>query len=139
MVRFQPWMDRIANRLGLAEETRFAVDLCVEEAVANVILHGYRSEPGHPIIIRNSVSAGSLCITIDDQAPPFPAIESQSRLPHDKLNPISLETAIPGGNGIMLLHKFAKSLSYERLLDSNRLTLFFCLGPMPSISRTLTA
>ncbi len=126
--RVQPWVDAVADRCGFAEETRFAIQLCLEEALANVILHGYRSEPGHPIVIRTSVSAGILSITVDDQAPPFSPIETYSHSPNDATNPASLESITPGGNGIRLLHQFAGSLSYKRLSNGNRLSIAF---PVP--------
>jgi anti-sigma regulatory factor (Ser/Thr protein kinase) len=129
--RLRPWIEVVADRLGLAEEERFAINLCLEEALANIVLHGYRSEPGHPIVIRNFVSAGSLCITIDDHAPPFSPIESQSQSTRDATIPVSLESITPGGNGIRLLHRFAGSLSYKRLSDGNRLTLWF---PVPLLA-----
>ena len=62
-----PW------RIGMAfEEARFAMQLCIEEALANVVLHGYRGEPGHPIVIEASVSAGILWFMIDDSGAIFP-------------------------------------------------------------------
>jgi anti-sigma regulatory factor (Ser/Thr protein kinase) len=45
--RGQAWVEAIGEQQGLDEDSRFAIRLCVEEALANVILHGYRSEPGH--------------------------------------------------------------------------------------------
>jgi serine/threonine-protein kinase RsbW len=125
LIRLRSWIDLVTNHLDFAEEDRFAVQLCVEEAVANIILHGYRSEAGHPIIVRTCASAErTLTITIDDQAPPFSPIEHHSHLPND-MKPLSLESITPGGNGIRLLHGFSGSLSYERLADGNRLIMAF--------------
>jgi serine/threonine-protein kinase RsbW len=124
--RVQPWIESLANRHGFEEEALFAIQLCIEEALANVVLHGYLGEPGHPIAIQASVSAGILSFTIDDNAPPFSpvAVPSQS----DGTNRDTLESIQPGGNGIRLLSRFAGSLAYERLSGSNRLTIGF---PLP--------
>jgi anti-sigma regulatory factor (Ser/Thr protein kinase) len=103
----------------------------MEEALANVVLHGYRSEAGHPIVVKIFVSAGTLFFTIDDQAPPFSPIEHGSR--DDGKKPASLATIQPGGNGLRLLRHFGGSLSYERLADGNRLTIGFA-APMKSAS-----
>ena len=132
LARVQSWIEAVADRLGFTEKDRFAIHLCVEEALSNVIRHGYRSEPGHPIVIRSSVSAGSLCITIDDQAPPFSPTDSYSQQLSDLAEPVSLDSVIPGGNGIRLLHRFAGSLSYTRLPGGNRLTMKFMV---PSLAR----
>jgi anti-sigma regulatory factor (Ser/Thr protein kinase) len=124
--RGQAWVEDLAERQGLGEDTRFAIRLCMEEALANVILHGYRSEPGHPIVIQSSVSDDRLFFSIEDNAPPFTPDEPGS--PTDA-NPVSLETVTPGGNGIRLLRHFAGSLSYERLPHGNRLTIGFPAHP----------
>ena len=126
LTRVQPWIDALADHYGLSEETRFAMQLCVEEALANVVMHGYRNEPGHLIVIRSLVSAGNLLLVIEDQARAFAPVEPAS--PGDATKPISLESIEPGGNGIRLLYRFAGSLAYERLPDGNRLTIGF---PLP--------
>lgn len=124
--RVQPWIESLAERHGFDKDALFAMHLCVEEALANVVLHGYRSEPGHPIAIQASVSAGNLFFSIDDEAPPFSPVESNLR--DRAVTSSSLESIEPCGNGIRLLHRFAGSLAYERLSDSNRLTIGF---PVP--------
>ncbi|HUD54289.1 MAG TPA: ATP-binding protein [Terracidiphilus sp.] len=129
--RVQPWIEAVADRHGVAEDIRFAMQLCMEEALANVVLHGYHSEPGHPIVLKTSVSAGTLFFTIDDQAPPFSPIEPGWR--DDRTKPASLASIQPGGNGLRLLRHFGGSLSYERLADGNRLTIGFAV-PMKNAS-----
>jgi len=124
--RVQPWIEALADRYGFSEDARFAMQLCVEEALANVVLHGYRSEAGHPIVMRASLSEGTLVFAIDDKASPFAPTEPAP--PNGATKPASLESIEPGGNGIRLLHRFAGSLRYERLPDGNRLTIGF---PVP--------
>ena len=92
-----------------------------EKALANVVLHGYKSEPGHPILIESYVSAGLLFFAIEDKAPPFAPVDPGERTPR----PLVLDAMEPGGNGIRLIHRFAGSVSYEPLPDGNRLTMGF--------------
>jgi anti-sigma regulatory factor (Ser/Thr protein kinase) len=124
--RVQPWIEALADQYGFNGDTRFAMHLCVEEALANVVMHGYGNEPGHPIVIRSSVSGRSLFFVIEDQAPSFAPVEPAP--PGDAKTAVSLESIQPGGNGIRLLHRFAGSLAYERCADGNRLTIGF---PIP--------
>jgi len=124
LMRAQTWIEELSNFYGLGDETRFAVQLCMEEALANVVLHGYRSEPGHPVIIRTWVSDGTLYFAIDDKAPPFAPSEP---VPPNGIGSADLESLTPGGNGIRLLRRFAGSLVYESLSDGNRLTLGFAV------------
>ena len=123
--RVVPWIETVADRYSFSADSRFAIQLCMEEALANVVMHGYRNEPGHPIVLKTSVAGGSLFFRIDDKAPPF--VPADPALRNDTAGPASLETIQPGGNGIHLLHRFAESLAYDILPDGNRLTIGFAL------------
>jgi serine/threonine-protein kinase RsbW len=131
LTRVQPWVEALADQYGFSEDTRFAMHLCVEEALANIVMHGYRNEPGHPIVIRSSVSARELFIVIEDEAPAFAPVEPSPQ--GDATTPVSLESIEPGGNGIRLLFRFAGSLAYERFSDGNRLTIGFAI-PFDGVS-----
>lgn len=121
--RAQSWAEALADRVGLSADTRYAISLCLEEALANVVLHGYHNEPGHPIVLRSCLSSGTLSFAIEDMAPPFPS-EDTPPVP-EAYKPGSLESLTPGGQGIRLLRHFARSLVYERLPEGNRLTIGF--------------
>lgn len=56
---------------GVDEETAFALRLAAEEACANVIQHGYASSDPGPIRLALDVTAHSVTLTIEDEAPPF--------------------------------------------------------------------
>src|ERR1700740_1552161 len=86
--RAQSWAETFANRHNVNENTRYAIRLCLEEALANVILHGHQNECGHTIIIRCWLSSDTLFFAIDDQAPPFNPIDAPP-LP-DRSEPSSL-------------------------------------------------
>jgi anti-sigma regulatory factor (Ser/Thr protein kinase) len=44
VARVPPWVEKLAARHALPERTQFAMDLCLEEAISNVIRHGYSGE-----------------------------------------------------------------------------------------------
>lgn len=119
--RAQSWADSLVDRLSLSERTRYTIRLCLEEALANVILHGYRSQSGHPIVIRRWLASEVLYFAIEDNAPPFAPDDDppSTGLPEAR----SIESLTPGGNGIRLLRHFAESLAYEQLCEGNRLTI----------------
>ena len=127
LIRVRQWIDSLADRLRLPEERRFVMQLCMEEALANVILHGYQGEPGHPIVIMTFVAAGTLSISVDDQAPSFSSIEFLPTSSNGETKSSSLESTTPGENGIRLLRRFSGSLQYKRLRGGNRLTIAFPL------------
>ena len=123
--RAQSWADSLAARLHLSERTRYTIRLCLEEALANVILHGYRSESGHPIVIRRWLASEMLYFAIEDKAPPFAPDDDPQSEGTPKAR--SIESMTPGGNGIQLLRHFADSLVYEHLREGNQLTIGFSI------------
>jgi anti-sigma regulatory factor (Ser/Thr protein kinase) len=123
--RAQAWGDALARRLGLSDKTRYAILLCLEESLANVVLHGYRGQSGHPIMIRYWLRDNLLFVAVEDQAPAFaPAEETASATAS---GPVVLESLVAGGYGIGLLRHFARELVYERSPDGNRLTMAFTI------------
>jgi anti-sigma regulatory factor (Ser/Thr protein kinase) len=123
--RAQSWADSSADGLNLSERTRYTIRLCLEEALANVILHGYRSESGHPIVIRRRLASEMLYFAIEDKAPHFAPDDDPP--PTGASEARSIESLTPGGNGIQLLRHFADSLVYEQLHEGNRLTIGFAI------------
>lgn len=127
--RAQSWAEALADRLGLSEDTRYAIRLCLEEALANIVLHGYRNERGHPVVIRYQLSPDTVSFAIEDKAPGFVPVDPPPS-PH-QLERANLDSITPGGNGIQLLRHFAGSLVYERLTEGNRLTIGFPISALP--------
>ena len=124
--RAQSWAEAFADQHGASESTRYAIRLCLEEALANVILHGYQGEHGHPVVIRRWLSSDTLFFAIDDQAPPFNPVDAPASTRGSETS--SLESLTPGGNGLPLLRHFAGWLAYERLPDGNRLAIGFVIS-----------
>ncbi len=125
-----PWVEALADRNSLSQDTRYAVNLCLEEALANVVLHGYKNEPGHSILIESYVADGSIFFSVEDQAPPFDPVYPGERTPR----PLVLDKMEPGGNGIRLIYRFASSVVYEPLPNGNRLTMGFPVSVAKKVS-----
>ena len=118
-----PWVESLANEHAVPAGTRFAIHLCLEEALSNVIRHGYNGQPGRPITIQFSSRPEAVVFTIDDEAPAFDplAASAVAQMPA----PASIAEIPLGGRGIQLMRKFAGSLAYQRLPHGNRLTMRF--------------
>jgi serine/threonine-protein kinase RsbW len=117
----RPWIDVLALEHVIPASTVFAINLCLEEALSNVIRHGYSGEPGHHLTIDFASSApGAVTFTVEDSAPPFEPAE-----PAHSIAPVSLEDLQPGGQGIRFLRRFSQSLRWEPLSHGNRLTIGF--------------
>ena len=125
LARVWPWVEALAAEYAISSETIYAIHLCLEEAVSNVIRHGYRGRPDQRVTV-DCMQEGvhELVFTIEDEAPPFNPLAESGR---QKSLATSLDELQPGGQGIRLLHKFAGRLKYEWFDGGNRLILGFTL------------
>jgi anti-sigma regulatory factor (Ser/Thr protein kinase) len=127
LARVWPWVEALAGEYCIPAETQFAIQLCLEEALSNIVRHGYLSQPNHPITVDCATPAGTqeLLFTVEDNAPPFdPLAPSAVEIAPA---PTSIDQLQVGGQGIRLMRKFAGSLAYQRLPGGNRLTIGFAL------------
>jgi serine/threonine-protein kinase RsbW len=130
MAALWPWVEAIVAEYAISPDTAFAIHLCLEEAISNVIRHGYRGQPGHTLTVDcASPNAHELVFTVEDQAPPFDPLEPS--LIEELPSPVPEDFLRPGGRGILLMRKFASTIAYQRLEnengDGNRLTIGFVL------------
>ena len=124
LVRVWPWVESIASRHRIPADTAFAINLCLEEALSNIVRHGYGGAAGHAITIEFFlVEGGDLDFVVEDDAPPFSPLEDAPEIGRPAAT--TLEEIRPGGLGIGLLRRFAARLSYERLRGRNRLRIGF--------------
>jgi anti-sigma regulatory factor (Ser/Thr protein kinase) len=126
MALLWPWIEALAVEYAIPADTVFGVHLCLEEAISNVIRHGYDGQPGNRITVDcASPSAHEVVFTIEDQAAPFDPVSGS--LIEDQPATSPMDYLRPGGRGILLMRKFADTLAYERLASGNRLTIGFFL------------
>ena len=99
---------------GLSEELSRGITLAVDEALANVIRHAYRSRSDREIEVNCRIAAGQMVFTLLDQGdPPDPA-----RICGQPLNETSLS-----GRGTHLIKAVMDEVRYERVPEGNQLTL----------------
>jgi serine/threonine-protein kinase RsbW len=118
LARLADWIEDVARRLQFAPETSFAVQLCLEEAVANIIMYG--NSEGAPIIVQIERAGRDVIAVIEDSARPFDPTQVPPRA-----RPASLEEAQVGELGVHLMRSYASQMEYEWRDDRNRLTLRF--------------
>jgi len=119
LARVSPWVGELAGEFGIPGEVRFAIELCLEEVLSNVVRHGYGGESGHNLTVDFSVRGGSVAFVVEDNAPAFEPRPPAETVPED------LSTIRPGGQGLRLLFRFANSVGYERVEGRNRTTIGF--------------
>lgn len=130
-----PWLESLTQEFTIPPDTQFAISLCLEEALSNVIRHGYAGQPNQNITVDCSCSGEWLIFVIEDAAPPFTPFAPASSPPAtDPAFSASIQDIEPGGNGIALMKRFAGSLAWEPLPDGNRLKLGFHIPPSAPIT-----
>ncbi|MFL4967746.1 MAG: ATP-binding protein [Xanthobacteraceae bacterium] len=117
--RLAAWVQAIEQRMALPPAVAFALELCLEEAVANIIMYGDASGHGD-IAITLEQASGRLLARIEDDGWQFDPTTAAQRVP-----PRSLDDAKVGELGIHLMRTFASDMRYERKSGYNTLTLTF--------------
>lgn len=106
---------------GLDSDRIFALELCLEEAVANVILHGRsKSAVDKRISVTITHDAPAIVACLEDNGPQF----DPTKIGPPPV-PASLEEARVGGLGVHLIRKLTSDMRYERVGERNCLTLVF--------------
>lgn len=126
MAALWPWVEALGVEYAIPADTLFGVHLCLEEAISNVIRHGYNGQPGSTLTVEcESPNAHEVVFTIEDQAPPFDPLAPE----HVEVlaEPSPEDFLRPGGRGILLMRKFSNTMAYERLAGGNRLAIGFSL------------
>jgi anti-sigma regulatory factor (Ser/Thr protein kinase) len=116
----EQWLERIASEQGLPEKIRFALQVCAEELLTNVLKHSGRSDPRVDVTL--TIGTGKIELLVVDDGAPF-NIAAAPRRVVDR----PLEQTEPGGLGIQLIHQFADDLEYERFGPANKLRAIFRL------------
>lgn len=117
------WAERFAQQAELPARSLFALQLCLEEAVSNVIRHGALA-----VNARLGVSLrcedGRLVAEITDGGTAFDPLEAPEPAPVT-----TLEAAAEGGRGVALMRRFCPDITYARTAGTNQLRLAFPLRP----------
>jgi serine/threonine-protein kinase RsbW len=96
-----------ARELGFAEAGLPAVELAVDEAVTNVVVHGYRGEPG-PLEVAVERDGDRLVVRVRDRAPPF----DPARAPAPDLTS-PLDERPVGGLGVHLIRQAVDEMRHR--------------------------
>ena len=102
---------------GVKPELHFDLTLAVEEAVSNVIEHGYKGRGGD-LTIQFELQDDTVTVRLRDHAKPFkPGAASRPD------SEIPLEDRPLGGLGLHLMRQLMDEVRYETLPDGNLLTM----------------
>lgn len=100
------------------EQALFAVELVLEEALMNVISHAFTDAARHDIDLRVQIEPETIAMHFEDDGIAFDPLQAA-----EPTLPKSIDEAVPGGLGLMLVRKFSRSVAYERRSGRNHLTV----------------
>jgi anti-sigma regulatory factor (Ser/Thr protein kinase) len=115
----------LARRIGFRDEASGQIALAVDEALANVINHGYQRRPDGRIWIKlwpcAAQSVPGICIVIEDEA---------RQVEPETICGRSLEDIKPGGLGVHIIRQVMDQVTYEKRSPAGmRLTMVKPLDP----------
>ena len=119
IARLAEFVEAFCAPLHPSEQDATALQLALEEAVTNVINHGYSSGQSHTFSVAlEADEQGRVSAVVTDDAPAFDPL---ARPPADLSAPLA-EREI-GGLGVHLVKKLVDRAHYERRNSQNILTL----------------
>ena len=118
--RISDWWRGWAARAGLSDDASHGGELCLNEAVGNIVQHRDDDAASQPIGITLERVARGARITVTDHGRAFNPL---AYTPPDP--PRSLNEAPIGRLGIRLIRTYAASTEYRRENDQNVLILTF--------------
>jgi serine/threonine-protein kinase RsbW len=117
------WVLGVCSKYSLPDEVAFALQLCLDEAVANIIEHGKTHGRGATEI--------SVSIAREDKGIVMKVVDDSDEFDPTQFEPLpssrSLAEPAVGGLGIHLMRKFATALRYQRTDRRNHLHFLFAL------------
>jgi serine/threonine-protein kinase RsbW len=122
-------VNRICLHVGLDEAQASQVELCIVEAVTNVICHGYHGKRGEKISIVISTSTKQIHVEVSDNGTSIPAhlveklIRGTNVVEGEALDRASLAES---GRGLQIIHDLMDEVAYtsENGLNCLQLTKY---------------
>lgn len=116
--RLNDWLDGWLAEAKVDAALGENMKLCLNEAVANIVEHGFdEADRGHMSIDLEEVPHGLRCTLVDNGRPFDPTTAAEAKPMTD------LASSQIGGYGIALMRANSDALTYRRIGDENRLVI----------------
>jgi serine/threonine-protein kinase RsbW len=109
------FLEKCILGLGGSDDDAGDLVLAVNEAITNVMLHGYGGRPGL-VCLRVEADGDDLRVVLSDNAPPF----DPTQVPPPDIH-LPLEDRPLGGLGIHMMRQLTDELIYQQTADGNDL------------------
>lgn len=112
------FIEELGEKLGLAHDLVFNLNLALEEAISNIILYAYTNKEEQEITLEAESDGKSLLFTITDSGTPFDPTKAK-----EADVTLSAEERKIGGLGIFLIKQIMNEVEYHRIEGKNIFTL----------------
>ncbi|MEG0499990.1 MAG: ATP-binding protein [Rikenellaceae bacterium] len=116
--RLEFFVEEIGLELILSTEIIMNINLALEEAIANIIMYAYPPQTEHDITLKVTSNSSQLVFLLTDEGISFDPTKASVV---DMSAPID-ERQI-GGLGIFLIRQIMNEVTYERIDNTNKLTM----------------
>ena len=113
------WLKTLAEAAAWPADLASAVELCLDEVITNIAMHGGRT--AGDVTVEIDHDAVAVIARVEDGGAEFDPTADAQPLPQ------SLDEAKIGGLGLVLVQRLSTEMRYERIGGRNRLTLRFHL------------
>ena len=103
--------------LGLSDEIKHDILICIDEAFSNIVFHGYKNREDGDIAVAFSADDTAFTAVFTDHAAEFTPAKKKPKLGKAVFERTNL------GIGVYLMRKLMDTVHYERIDGGNRLTL----------------
>ena len=127
-------IEALSRRLGMDEESANRVVLAVDEAITNVIRHGYENADDRPIRLKITQTTRfgreGLWFVIEDESKTDPAV----------IKPKPEQNTEPGGMGVRIIIEAMDEVQYALRKDGQglQLTMFKAIEPITETTNATT-
>lgn len=112
--RIRNFIAETASELGADSSSISDLQLAVDEAVTNIVMHGYGNSTGE-VEVELTCEADTIVVRIRDNAPSFDLSDTAA----PDLNTSPLEKDTPGGYGVFLIQHMV-DMAENQILDDGR-------------------
>lgn len=109
------WLRQHLQKAGFVKAEIIRLELALEEAFVNSVLHGYKEKKGVIELEFKTVPSQHVEITLIDFGPPFDPLKEAPPIDCEK----PIEEREVGGMGIYLMRLCVDEVKYLRIKDSN--------------------
>jgi len=114
----------ICSHTLLSDLESYYMEVCVVEAVNNMIKHAYSNETGHEVEVNIALHSDRIVFRLRDRGKVMELLDE----PELNIDPDDLENLPEGGMGVFIIYEIMDTVTYKQFSDYNVLTITKIFG-----------